>query len=115
KCLLAQLPEDVARLALGEEPYERRTEHTITTWKRLAKDLAATRDSGVVVSEEEYEIGLASIAAPVRWVEGPGSGAINVSLPASRATPKFRQQLTRGLLEAAAAIDAEMSTPPRRR
>jgi DNA-binding IclR family transcriptional regulator len=115
KCLLAHLPEDVARVALGEEPYRRRTEHTITSWGRMAEDLAATRGVGVAVSEEEYELGLISIAAPVRWLEGPGTAAINVSLPLGRATAGFRHELTRGLRDAAAAIDADMSLPGERR
>ena len=87
KCLLAQLPEDVARSALGPEPYERRTDRTQTIWKQLAPDLEVIRDTGVSISEEEYEVGLVSIAAPVRWFNGPGTGSINVSLPAGRATP----------------------------
>lgn len=111
KCLLAQLPEDAARAALGDEPYERRTEHTQTTWKQLAPDLAAIRAAGVSVSQEEFEIGLVSIAVPVRWFDGPGTGAINVSLPSGRATPEFRDQLTRGLLAAAREIDREMVSP----
>jgi DNA-binding IclR family transcriptional regulator len=115
KCLLAHLPEDVARSALGEEPYERRTSHTVTTWSQLAEDLAAAREAGVAVSEEEYEIGLVAVAAPVCWLEGPGSGAINVSLPAGRAAPGFRRELTRGLRAAARAIDAEMSLAGGRR
>jgi DNA-binding IclR family transcriptional regulator len=115
KCLLAQLPDDVARSALGDEPYERRTDRTLTTWNELAPDLAEIRESGVSISEEEYEIGLVSIAVPVRWIDGPGTGAINVSLPAGRATPKFREQLTRGLLAAAREIDREMGVPGGRR
>lgn len=108
KCLLAQLPDDVARAALDAEPYERRTERTLTTWARLAPDLAAIRESGMATSEEEYEIGLVSLAVPVRWLDGPGTGAINVSLPAGRATSRFRAQLTRCLLAAAREIDREM-------
>jgi DNA-binding IclR family transcriptional regulator len=111
KCLLAQLPADIARGSLGDEPYERRTERTVTSWKRLAADLAAIRDAGVAVSDEEYEIGLVSIAVPVDWLEGPGTGAINVSLPAGRASSEFREQLTRRLLEAAGQIDREMGAP----
>ncbi len=111
KCLLGQLPEDVARLALGPEPYERRSARTLTTWAELSPDLARGRDAGVTVSEEEYEIGLVSIAVPLRWIEGPGSAAINVSLPAGRATAKFRRELTDGLLEAARGIDRDMSPP----
>ncbi len=111
KCLLAQLPEEVARAALGDEPYERRTERTLTRWKQLAPDLAAIREAGVSVSEEEFEIGLVSIAVPARWIDGPGTGAINVSLPSGRATPEFREELTRGLLAAAREIDREMVGP----
>ena len=111
KCLLAQLPPDLARAALGDEPYARRTDRTLTTWKRLAAGLAEIRDTGVAVSEEEYEVGLVSIAVPVRWIDGPGTAAINVSLPAARATRPFRDQLTTGLLEAAREIDEEMSVP----
>ena len=115
KCLLAQLPEDVARTALGDEPYERRTEHTQTTWAELAPDLATIRDTGLSVSEEEYEIGLVSLAVPVSWLEGPGTAAINISLPATRATSEFRKELTRALRECARAIDHDMSFSGRER
>ncbi len=115
KCLLAQLPAEVARARLAEEPYERRTGRTLTTWMELVADLGAIRVQGVAVSEEEYEVGLVSIAVPVQWFDGPGSGAINVSLPAGRATPAFRERLAQGLLAAAREIDAAMSVPGARR
>jgi DNA-binding IclR family transcriptional regulator len=83
-------------------------DHTLTSWSELAPDLLKIREAGVAISEEEYEIGLVSIAVPVGWLDGPGTGAINVSLPAGRATPDFRQRLTAGLLEAAREIDREM-------
>jgi DNA-binding IclR family transcriptional regulator len=108
KCLLSRLPDEAVRAVLGPEPYERRTANTLTTWSELAADLAATREAGVAVSEEELEVGLVSIAAPVRWIDGPGTGAINVSLPATRATAAFRRRLIAALLQTAAAIDAEM-------
>jgi DNA-binding IclR family transcriptional regulator len=104
KCLLAQLRDDLAEAALGTEPYQRRTEHTLTTWKRLAPELAAIRAVGVAISEQEYEAGLISIAAPVRWIDGPGSAAINVSLPTGRATPELRYRLAKRLIQAAAEI-----------
>jgi len=104
KCLLAQLPEELARAALGNEPYQKRSDHTLTTWKKLAAALAAIRDAGVATSNEEYEVGLVSIAAPVRWIDGPGSAAINVSLPTGRATPSFRDQLAQRLVRAAGEI-----------
>ena len=69
----------------------------------------------MAVSEEEYEVGLISIAAPVASIDGPGTGSINVSLPASRATPSFRASLTDGLLAAAREIDREMGVAGVRR
>lgn len=115
KCLLAQLPEAVARDRLAPEPYGSRTERTVTTWAQLAADLKTIRQTGVAVSEEEYEVGLVSLAVPVRWIDGPGTGAINVSLPAGRATAEFRELLIGGLLEAARAIDGAMSMSGTRR
>jgi DNA-binding IclR family transcriptional regulator len=112
KCLLAQLPPDIAYSALGREPYGRRTKDTITSWRKLNIELGAIRISGVAVSDEEYEEGLVSIAAPVDWTEGPGTAAINVSLPAGRATPRFREQLRRGLVNTAAAVSREMPGRP---
>lgn len=109
KCLLAQLPDEVACDALGEEPYERLTARTLTGWEQLLAHLVEIRASGVSVSEEEYEIGLVSIAVPVAWPDGPGAAAINVSLPSARATAEFRRQLTAGLLDAARAIERSMN------
>lgn len=108
KCLLAQLPEDLARITLGDDPYERRTDRTLTTWSGLAADLATIRERGFAISKEEYEVGLISVAVPVRWLDGPGTAAINASLPIARATSEFRVHLTRRLLTAARAIDLEM-------
>jgi IclR family transcriptional regulator, acetate operon repressor len=106
KCLLAHLTEETARELLGPEPYETRTPHTLTSWKALAPALAEILRTGIAYSAEEYEIGLVSIAAPVRWTGGPGAAAINVSLPASRLTDDSREELTALLRETARAIDA---------
>jgi len=109
KCLLAQLPEETARDAAGPEPYEQRTHATATTWEALRPALARIRQHGVAVSWEEYEIGLASIAVPVTWLDGPGSAALNVSLPTSRANRLFRTELVRRLREIAARIEASLA------
>jgi IclR family acetate operon transcriptional repressor len=111
KCLLAQQPDDIARQALGDEPYERLTTRTLTSWEQIAPHLAEVRASGVAVSEEEYEIGLVSVAVPVAWPDGPGPAAVNVSLPSARATAAFRRRLTDGLLAAARAIERSMNIP----
>jgi IclR family transcriptional regulator, acetate operon repressor len=109
KCLLAQLPEETARDAAGPEPYEQRTPATATTWESLRPALARIRRDGVAISWEEYEIGLASIAVPVAWLDGPGSAAVNVSLPTSRANRAFRTELAGRLRGVAARIEAGLA------
>jgi IclR family acetate operon transcriptional repressor len=109
KCLLALLPEETARDAAGPEPYEERTASTLTTWAALQPALARIRRDGVAQSWEEYEIGLASIAVPVGWLDGPGSAALNVSLPTTRATRAFRGKLVARLREIAARIEAGLA------
>ena len=106
KCLLAQLPEERARDAAGAEPYERRTRATLSTWPALRRALAQIRRDGVAASWEEYEAGLASFAVPLAWTGGPGTAALNVSLPTTRATGAFRRALLARLRQAAATIEA---------
>jgi DNA-binding IclR family transcriptional regulator len=103
KCLLAQLPEEAARDAAGQEPYERRTKATVTTWEELRPALARIRRDGVAVSWEEYEIGLASLAVPV------AGAAVNVSLPTTRATRAFRTELVGRLRAIAARVEAGLA------
>lgn len=112
KCLLAQHPDERARELAGSEPYRALTERTATTWKQLLSRLAEVRDTGVAVSEEEFEIGLDSFAVPLPWLGDRGPAAINVSLPSSRATPEVRERLVAGLRRAAAAISAAAGVPP---
>jgi IclR family acetate operon transcriptional repressor len=109
KCLLAQLPEETARDAAGPEPYEQRTPATATTWEALRPALARVRRDGVAISWEEYEVGLASLAVPVPWLDGPGSAAVNVSLPTTRANRAFRTELVARLREIARRIEASLA------
>jgi IclR family acetate operon transcriptional repressor len=113
KCLLAQLPPERAREALGAEPYERLTPHTLATWVQLETAVERVRAQGISISEEEYEIGLISLAVPVVWVDDAVPAAINVSLPTSRATTQVRAELAAGLRDAAAEIAAAAGAPGR--
>jgi DNA-binding IclR family transcriptional regulator len=107
KCLLAQLPDAEARAAAGPEPYAALTPHTATRWRALRPQLQAVRRDGVARTEDEYEIGLASVAVPLSRPGDEGApAAINVSLPSARATPAAIERLTAGLRETAAAIAA---------
>ena len=104
KCLLAQLDDDDARAAAGDEPYEALTPKTLTGWDRLHANLERVRRDGVAYSREEFEVGLHSIAVPLAWLDADGPVAVNVSLPSSRAGREATARLTDDLRATAGAI-----------
>jgi IclR family transcriptional regulator, acetate operon repressor len=70
--------------ALPAEPFEVRTDRTITSQSTLEAELASVRERGFAVTDEELEPGLVAVAAPV-FAGGPVAiAAISVSAPASR-------------------------------
>jgi IclR family acetate operon transcriptional repressor len=109
KCLLAQLPDELARDAAGPEPYQQRTPLTRTTWAELRKSLEQVRRIGVSQSWQEYEIGLAAVAIPLHGVRGGSGAGINVSLPTTRATRTFRTELVGRLRATARRIEASLA------
>ena len=58
---------------------ERFTEHTITNRRELEEQLQTVRDQGYGFTLEEYQIGLAAVAAPIRDMEGHVVAAVGMS------------------------------------
>ncbi len=108
KCLVATVGDEVAERLLGTQPYARRTERTRVTWPELRDDLARVRRDGFALSEEEFEVGLVSIAVPLEAVGSRTPLAINVSLPSFRAGRSERPLLLERLRKAAEAIEASL-------
>jgi IclR family acetate operon transcriptional repressor len=70
--------------AVPADPYERRTGRTITARSELDVELASARERGFAVTNEELELGLVAVAAPV-FAGGPAAiAALSVSAPAPR-------------------------------
>jgi DNA-binding IclR family transcriptional regulator len=76
------LATDAAVLPPGR--LERRTPKTITVRTRLEEELVEVRRRGYAVTNEELEVGLSALAAPVRRREGAVIAAISVSGPSTR-------------------------------
>ena len=75
------LEDYLARVQLVE-----RTERTITSVPKLRQVLARVREAGFAALDQELEVGLRSIAVPVRDGRGAVVAAINVGTHASRAS-----------------------------
>lgn len=83
RVLLAELPADKVTELVGPT-IEAHTEFTITDPEELERELAEIRRQGWALVDQELEIGLRSIAAPLRDSAGRAIAAINLSTHAGR-------------------------------
>jgi IclR family transcriptional regulator, acetate operon repressor len=109
KAMLAELDDAEVVARLGEGPYPRATECSAVDWPALKDRLDVVRENGISVSDEEFEVGLTSLAIALPAQADGSLRAINISLPVSRATPEFRATAT----ELLRGIATEISTTER--
>jgi DNA-binding IclR family transcriptional regulator len=84
KTLLAHAPEaEVEAWAAGQK-FPALTPHTITSAKRLLKELRVIRERGYAIDDEEREKGVKCLAAPVRNHGGGVVAAVSVAGPIDR-------------------------------
>jgi IclR family pca regulon transcriptional regulator len=88
RALLAHLPDDALDAYLREVKLKAFTEHTVVSAKRLRQILVEVRNAGYALAEEELELGLRSIAVPVRGASGTVVAALNVGAQAARVSSK---------------------------
>ncbi|MGY6694929.1 MAG: IclR family transcriptional regulator domain-containing protein [Roseinatronobacter sp.] len=84
RVLLAAQPEELWPGILQNIPLTPMTTHTVTDRHKLRTILEETREKGWNLVDQELEIGLASIAVPLRNYQGVLVGAINVGIPTVR-------------------------------
>jgi len=104
RVLLAELtPAQLA--AIVPDRLEPRTEHTVATRAELEAVLADVRRQGWALVDEELEVGLRSLAAPLRDASGRAVAAMNVSTHAGRTTTEeIYEQILPAVLAAACDI-----------
>lgn len=101
KALLAFLPPDQLERVLRNWKLVEKTPHTITDLADLRADLAEARRRGYAVNRRESEVGIISVAAPIRDVSGRTVAAISVAGPAERLEP-HELKLAQATIECAA-------------
>ena len=72
-----------------------KTPHSLTTLAALEKELDKVRRHGIAYDDEEAELGLKCVAAPIHDDEGNVVAALSVSAPADRHDPEWVAQLRR--------------------
>lgn len=102
RVMLAHLRPDELDAYFARVKLRAMTEHTVVNQKRLREILAGVRRDGYAVIDEELELGLRSIAVPVRGASGQIVAALNVGAQAARVSvERMRQEFLPVLLRGA--------------
>jgi IclR family pca regulon transcriptional regulator len=88
RVLLAHLPPEQLDAYFAHVPLKAMTERTIVSEQRLREILAEVQQQGYALIEEELEVGLRSIAVPVRGASGSVIAALNVGAHAARVSSR---------------------------
>lgn len=107
KVLLAFQPgEEIARIIARGLPAS--TPNTIVDVKALQRELELVRTRSYAMDDEESELGLRSIAAPIRNDSGNVIAAISIAGPVHRMTKKMLLGWVRELVAAAGAVSQRL-------
>ncbi|CCF68425.1 PcaR protein [Xanthomonas citri pv. punicae str. LMG 859] len=110
RVLLAALPGDTLQAYLERTTLRPRTDRTVTQASALLEVLARTRREGMCLTDQELEIGLRSIAVPVRNLRGEVIAALNIGAQAGRVSLQTMQtQLLEPLKQAAQRLGTLLS------
>ena len=104
----AEVVERVVRHGLAP-----RTPQTITDGIQLRKVLDGIRHRGCAIEDEESELGMRCVAAPLRNDAGEVVAAIGLAGPVSRLSKKALAAFIPHVIETAAAISARLGHRPR--
>ena len=101
KIFLAHMaPEQIDKYLIP--PLKAFTTHTITSIPELQEQFAEILKDGYAMDDEELEVGIRAISAPVFDQEGKVVAAVSVPSPVSRMSEKRLSEIASGLLETAA-------------
>lgn len=103
KMMLSQLEPDELRALYPQERLDQLTVRTICSRSRLEEDLRTARRRGFAVSDEEFQVGVTSVAVALPGLGGIRYG-VTAALPARRMTPSARVGAVRALTGAAAEL-----------
>ena len=105
KVLLAFLSPEIVESGLGA-PLAVYTEKTITSPERLREELEIVRQRGYAIADEEFEVGIWAISAPIRDIERNVIAAMSMPFPVNRLNRERIPEIARALLEASNAVSA---------
>jgi IclR family acetate operon transcriptional repressor len=114
KSLVAHLPEDAVQSIVRERGMKRRTPLTITQPGKFLVELEKVREQGYSVDNEENNLGVRCVAAPVLNAAGQVAAAVNITGTTQQVTLELLPRIAEMVKEAARRISAQLGYRPRR-
>jgi DNA-binding IclR family transcriptional regulator len=112
KALTAYLPEEQVEALVSRRGLLRHNDNTIASLKRLKQELEQVRKQGYSIDDEEEEIGVRCLGAPVLNANNRAIAAISITGTTERINADSRDALVAKLKTTAAAIAAEVAKAP---
>ena len=113
RALLCDATEEQLRELWEASDRSSPTPRTITDLDGLLQEIDQTRSRGWALVDQELELGVRSLAAPLRDGAGRIVAAMNVSTHASRTTrSELRSRFAPALLRTAQAVEGTLTTRP---
>jgi DNA-binding IclR family transcriptional regulator len=117
KAMLAFQPPDVIEQIISKIRFVRYTRKTITSREALLKALERVRRRGYAIDDQEIEVGVRCIGAPIFDEKHQAIAAVSVSGPASRITaptmPEIAEHLLRCCRDISVSLGAHAKKRPR--
>jgi len=112
KAVLAFLPQPGLDELLARRPLSTFTNKTLVTRGALVADLRQVRGRGYAIDDEEIEMGLRCVGAPVRNYTGQVVGALSIAGPTFRITKGRVPALARSVMAIADDLSTELGYRP---
>jgi len=104
--------ETIERYLAQHRPLAQFTPHTVTDPDALRAELAAIRQRGFSVSEEDLDLGACAIAAPIYDHHGTVIAGVSIAMPAARYGEPERTRYREAVKAAAAEISYRLGYRP---
>lgn len=113
KAILANLPENMASSFLNDQ-LPAYTDTTITTKADMLQELTLVRRRGYATDDEEREVGVRCLSAPIFRGDGQVVGAVSISGPSARLSQDRDVELSKYVRATAAVISGNLGyhNPP---
>jgi DNA-binding IclR family transcriptional regulator len=112
KALMHEYDEGEINALIDVHGLPQPTDNTIGSKDALLAELETVKDRGYATDNEECEVGVRCIAAPVRDYSGTVIAAVSTSGPTGRLTPSRMEEIAPQMIEAAEEISRQLGYTP---